>query len=92
MEPVIAMTATVQAPKAEIMSENGDPSIGKERVTSLLDMHKEQLDIARDVEYQVMKVLYDLRGQQTIEEMTLWTGWSRQTIYNKWSKHGFEVK
>lgn len=90
MEPAIAPTVTVLAPKAKNMSDNGEPD-EKERVTRLLDMHQEQKDVAFDVEGQVMKALWDLRGSYTIEDMTTWTGWSRQTIYNKWRRHGLEV-
>lgn len=91
MEQAIASSATALAPKAKTMSDNGEPR-GKERVTRLLDMHREQKDVAQEVEFQVMKTLYDLRGEHRIEDMVTWTGWSRQTIYNKWRKHGFEVK
>lgn len=90
--PEIARSATAPVPKADSMSDNGDPDNVKERVTRLLDMRKEQIDVAQNVEYQIMKALYDLRGAVRIEDMVAWTRWSRQTIYNKWSKHGFEVK
>lgn len=91
-EVATATSATVLALKADTMTDNGDPDNVKERVTRLLDMRKEQIDVAQNVEYQIMKALYDLRGAVRIEDMVAWTRWSRQTIYNKWSKHGFEVK
>lgn len=83
---------TVLAPKTDPMSENGDPNIVRERVTRLMDMHQEQKSVERDAEFQLMRALYELRGSYRIEDMVLWTGWSRQTIYNKWRRHGFEVK
>lgn len=73
------------------MSEQGDPVIVESRVTRLLDIQKEQLDIAEQTEYQIMKALWDLRGSYRVDDMVIWTGWSRQTIYNKWAKHGFKV-
>lgn len=85
-----AKSATAPVPKANIVSDNGEPD-EKERVTRLLDMHQEQKDVAFEAEGQVMMALWNLRGSYTIEDMTTWTGWSRQTIYNKWRKHGLEV-
>ena len=85
-----ASNVTVLAPKANGMSDNGEPE-EKEKVTRLLNMLREQKDVALEAEGQVMKALWNLRGSYTIEDMTTWTRWSRQTIYNKWRKHGLEV-
>ena len=72
----------------QIMSTNGDSPNEPLRVTHLLDIRKEQLDLANQTEFHLMKALWDLRGAFRVEDMVTWTGWSRQTIYNKWDKHG----
>lgn len=75
------------------MSEQGEPTIEQQsRVTRLLDMRKEKLDLAEQAEFHLMKALWDLRGSYSLEDMVRWTGWSRQTIYNKWDKHGLSGK
>lgn len=74
------------------MSDKGEPTIEEPRVTRLLDMRNEQLDLAEQAEQNLMKALWDLRGSYSIEDMARWTGWSRQTIYNKWGKHGLKVQ
>lgn len=89
--PATVKTATVAAPKADPMSDNGDPEIEKSRVARLLDIQKQKADVAGQAEYQVMLALWNLRGSYRLEDMVAWTGWSKQTIYNKWKKHGLEI-
>lgn len=87
-----ALTATVQVPKAETMSEQGEPLIEESRVNRLLDMHKEQMGLADQAEFYLMQALWELRGSYSIDDMARWMRCSRQTVYNKWGKHGFEIK
>lgn len=75
------------------MSDKGEPAIEEQsRVSHLLDMRLKQLSLAELAEYHLMQALWDLRGSYSLEDMVRWTGWSRQTIYNKWEKHGLEIK
>lgn len=91
MAKVTAQSVTVLA--RTNMSEQGDPAIDeKSRVTRLLDTRLEQLSLAEQAENHLMQALWDLRGSYSLEDMVRWTGWSRQTIYNKWEKHGLEIK
>lgn len=89
MVQVTAKSVTVLA--RTDMSDNGDPNID-ERVSRLLDMRKEQLNLAEVAEVQVMRALWELRGSYRIEDMARWMGCSKQTIYNKWDKHGLKVQ
>lgn len=92
MAPETAKTATVPVPKADPMSDNGNQDNQKSMVTLLLDVRKQKMDVANQAEFQVMQALWNLRGSYTLEDMVTWTGWSKQTIYNKWKKHGLEIK
>lgn len=91
MVQAIAPNATVLVPRANPMSDNGKPIIEEHyRVNRLLDMRKEQMGLAEQAEFHLMQALWELRGSFSLEDMVRWTGWSRQTIYNKWDKHGLK--
>lgn len=40
----------------------------------------------------LVQALWDNRGTFTVAEMSEFSGWSRQTIYNKWYKYGYMNK
>lgn len=63
-----------------------------ELIEQLKDRRKELLDLANDVEYHICSALWQAKHKTTVEQILIWTGWSRQTLYNKWRKHGFKVK
>lgn len=87
--PTVTVPATVKT--ATVPEQQADPEIDKAQVTHLLDRQKEQLDFAHKTEFQVMRALWNLRGSYRLDDMVAWTGWSKQTIYNKWEKHGFKI-
>lgn len=62
-----------------------------EVVIELLQDHRQQLAVTNDIERQVLTVLWNLRGTVKIDNMLNWTGWSKQTLYNKWKKYGMKV-
>lgn len=62
----------------------------KARIEYLLDIQKRQLGLADDAEANLMRILWGLRGRFKVEQMSRWTGWSKQTLYNKWAKHGLK--
>lgn len=74
------------------MSEQGEPTIEEPRVSRLLDTHREQMGLADQAEFYLMQALWELRGSYSIDDMARWMRCSRQTVYNKWGKHGFEIK
>ena len=44
-----------------------------------------------ELELQILEYLWNHRGRVTVDAMAEATGWTRQTIYNKWQKHGFKL-
>lgn len=43
-----------------------------------------------DIEEAIMRLLWRSRGTVTVDDMAKITGWSRQTIYNRWRKFRME--
>lgn len=70
------------------MDYDDDEPREKLRVDHLLRIRSRQLQNAERTEYLIMMALWKLRGVHRVEDMVKWTGWSKQTIYNKWDKHG----
>ena len=54
---VTATAPSVTVPARTEMSDNGEPTIDDSRVSRLLDMRKEQLNLAEQAEYQLMRAL-----------------------------------
>ena len=73
-------------------------TIDIERITQLQEIDKlmnelnNSSDQANESERSVVEHLWNLRGKVPVDAMGQATGWSRQTIYNKWNKHGFKSK
>lgn len=88
---VLATAPSVTVPARLNMSSQGEPENEQARVARLLDMHRQQLGIAEQVENQLIMALWDLRGSHKVDDMARWMGCSRQTIYNKWAKLGLKV-
>lgn len=61
-----------------------------DQVNCLMRQHQEQITYTQEVEGLLMKVLWDLRGTVKVDDMLRWTGWSKQTLYNKWAKYGLK--
>lgn len=77
-------SAREQAQKANMLNEPQD------RVNCLMQKHRDQVNLVSDVELLLMQALWDLRGTVKVDDMLRWTGWSKQTLYNKWSKYGLK--
>jgi hypothetical protein len=90
---IIAKIARGQATAPTAMDQaiptkmSNDP---QDRVTCLMKKHREQINLAYDVEMLLMTALWDLRGTVKVDDMIRWTGWSKQTLYNKWAKYGLK--
>jgi hypothetical protein len=80
-------TAPIVEAKARTTDMSRDP---QEQVICLMQKHREQINLAYDVELLLMKALWDLRGTVKVDDMIRWTGWSKQTLYNKWAKYGLK--
>lgn len=50
--------------------------------------HKEY---AENEEFEIVAALWNARGEVTLKDMTSLSGWSKQTIYNKWRKYGYNL-
>lgn len=63
---------------------------GEDRVRRFLTKKTDHENGIRDNEQELMEYLFALRGKVTVDIMADWTGWSRQTLYNKWKKFGLD--
>lgn len=81
-----ATAPTVTVP-ARIAKMPNDP---QDQVSCLMQKHQEQAAYTQEVEGLLMSVLWDLRGTVKVDDMLRWTGWSKQTLYNKWAKYGLK--
>ena len=61
-------------------------------INTLKDQREQVLKMAETIEYQICSTLWNIKRNTTIDQILLWTGWSKQTLYNKWRKHGFRIK
>lgn len=64
----------------------------KTNISDLKDDLSDSEEQKLEVELKLLQYLWDHRGRLTVDAMSEATGWTRQTIYNKWRKHGFKVR
>lgn len=60
----------------------------EDSISMLIEAQRKHIDIAARIEQNLLLYLWGAKNEIPRSTMLAWTGWSKQTLYNKWRKHG----